>query len=308
MAKPKILITGSNGLLGQKLINQLSQQSHYDFVETSRGENRVKQITDFDYRPLDVTNEGQVLQVIAEEKPDFIIHTAAMTNVDQCEDEPEDCTNLNVNAVHYLVKAATQIQAFFLHLSTDFIFDGESGPYQEDDAPAPLSLYGKSKLEAENSVTASSIPWAIARTVLEYGITEDMSRSNIILWAKGKLETGQELQMVTDQWRTPTLAEDLAKGCLLIIKHKAQGIYHISGDEMLTPYDMVMQTATYFNLDKSLVHKADASKFTQRAKRPPKTGFILDKAKKDLGYSPHSFMDGIQIVSDQMKEAEKLKL
>jgi dTDP-4-dehydrorhamnose reductase len=299
-----ILITGSNGLLGQKLLKLLSGNTEYKVIATARGENRVSETTGFEFHSLDICNENAVLSLINEVKPDYIINTAAMTNVDQCEDDKEECWDLNVNAVSYLTKAAEQTGAFLLHLSTDFIFDGLDGPYLEDAKPNPLSYYGDSKLAAEKVLSESSIDWAIARTVLVYGITEKMSRSNIILWVKNSLEEGKNLTIVDDQWRSPTLAEDLAMGCFLIVKNHAKGIYNISGKDVLTPYEMAMQTVDFFGLDASLIEKTDGSKFKQKAKRPAKTGFIIDKAVNEIGYKPHSFMEGIKILSQQVAEQQ----
>ena len=297
----KILITGSNGLLGQKLLKLLTDLNEFEVIGTGRGENRVSTTTGFKYRTMDICNKDEVFAVISEEQPQYIINTAAMTNVDQCEDEKELCWDMNVNAVQNLHDACAKHDIFLLHLSTDFIFDGVDGPYDESATPNPISYYGESKLAAEKILLNSKIKWAMARTVLVFGITEKMSRSNIILWVKQSLEQGKNLQIVDDQWRTPTLAEDLAMGCYLIVKNKATGIYNISGDELLTPYEMAMQTVDYFKLDGSLIEKTDGSKFQQIAKRPPKTGFKLDKAKKELNYKPHTFMEGIKILDLQFK-------
>ncbi|MDN5205200.1 SDR family oxidoreductase [Fulvivirgaceae bacterium BMA10] len=299
----KVLITGSNGLLGQKLVELLAKDAAIELIATARGANRLPQ-TDYSYEycSLDVTHEQQVLEVIKKYTPDAIIHTAAMTNVDQCESEQEGCRKLNVEAVKYLINAASACGAFLLHLSTDFIFDGSHGPLDEEAEPNPISFYGQSKLDSEKLLIESDIDWAIARTVLVYGLVNDMSRSNIILWVKKSLEEKKEIKVVTDQWRTPTLAEDLAQGCYLIVKKKARGVFNISGEEMLTPYDMALKTAEYFDLDISSMSKANASNFTQPARRPPKTGFIIEKAKKVLGYKPHTFTEGIAILGEQLKE------
>lgn len=294
----KILITGSNGLLGQKLVTLLTAEG-VEVVATARGENRLPASAAYTYQRLDITNRQEVLQVIETYQPDVVIHTAAMTNVDQCEQEPAACHDLNVNAVKYLIEACRNCH--LIHLSTDFIFDGSHGPLTEEDEPNPISIYGESKLEAENLLKASDIKWSIARTVLVYGIAHDMSRSNIVLWVKNSLESGKHIQVVNDQWRTPTLAEDLAMGCYLIARHGATGIFNISGDELMTPYDMAMATVEHFNLDGSLITETDRSKFTQPAKRPPKTGFIVDKAKNELGYQPHSFKEGLVVLEQQMK-------
>lgn len=299
-----ILITGANGLLGQKLVLLLKEKGE-DFLATGRGSCRIP-LDGIRYQQMDITNADNVMEVVTKEKPAVIINTAAMTNVDQCEQEKEGCWSQNVTAVEHLVNACKVSGAFLLHLSTDFIFDGKNGPYTEEDEPSPVSYYGESKLAAENIIVSSSIEWAIARTVLVYGIAFDMSRSNIILWVKKSLEEGKTINVVNDQWRTPTLAEDLAMGCYLIAKKKARGIFNISGKNLMTPYEMALATAHFFGLNKSLINETDGSKFTQPAKRPPRTGFKLDKAKKELGYEPHSFTEGIGVLAEQLNHTGKM--
>tara|TARA_R110000744_G_scaffold126081_1_gene232341 strand:- start:50 stop:943 length:894 start_codon:yes stop_codon:yes gene_type:complete len=295
-----ILITGANGLLGQKLVVLLKEKGE-DFLATGRGASRIP-LEGIRYQSMDITNAAETLKVITAEKPEVVIHTAAMTNVDQCETDKEGCWLQNVTAVENIVKACEASGAFLLHLSTDFIFDGEDGPYDEEAKANPVSYYGDSKLAAEKAVMAGKIDWAMARTVLVYGIAFDMSRSNIILWVKKSLEEGKTINVVNDQWRTPTLAEDLAMGCYLIAKKKAKGIFNISGKDFMNPYQMAIATADYFGLDKSLINETDGSKFSQPAKRPPKTGFVLDKAKEVLGYNPHSFEEGIAVLAEQLKK------
>jgi len=297
----KILITGSNGLLGQKLVSLLIQQADIQLIATSRGKNRLPFTNGYEYQEMDITNAEQVAEVIEKVRPDAIIHTAAMTNVDQCETEKDLCWAMNVKALEYLVEACEKHDIFLCHLSTDFVFDGESGPYLEEDKPSPISFYGWSKYAAEEIVKRSKCTWGIVRTVLVYGITNDMSRSNIILWVKNSLENQKPIKVVTDQFRTPTLAEDLAMGCWLMVDKKAKGIFHISGKDFLTPYEMAIKTADFFQLDKLLISQVDSSNFTQPAKRPARTGFVLDKAVSMLGYNPVSFEEGIGILAEQMK-------
>lgn len=219
-----------------------------------------------------------------------------MTNVDECEQQHEACWTQNVTAVENLVAACAARNIHLTHVSTDFIFSGEHGLLTEEAAPGPVNFYGESKLAAERLVQASAGPWAIARTVLVYGTAHEYGRSNIVLWVRDSLRAGKTIQVVDDQWRTPTLAEDLAQGCWLLAKHSARGIYNISGRELLTPYQMAVQVADHFGLDKSLLVRVDASSFTQPARRPPRTGFIIEKAERDLGYRPHSFAEGIALV------------
>lgn len=304
--KKRILLTGANGLLGQKLVGLLTQQPNVDLVATARGDNRLPFAEGYTYRSLDITDRQQVLDVIGDVRPNVVIHTAAMTDVDKCEVQKDACWAQNVQAVEYIIEACRPIDAFLLHLSTDFIFDGTAGPYDETAEGNPISFYGWSKQAGESAVRHANradapLRWAIARTVLVYGIAHDMSRSNIILWVKKSLEDGKNIKVVTDQWRSPTLAEDLAMGCYLIADQEAEGIFNISGKEVLTPYEMAIQTADYFGLDKSLIAQADASTFTQVARRPPRTGFVLDKARTVLGYDPHTFAEGIAVLAKQLK-------
>ena len=300
--KKRILITGSNGLLGQKLVDLLRKQASVDLIATARGNNRLPVTEGYTYASLDITVQEEVSDIFDQFKPDVVIHTAAMTNVDTCETDRDGCDVLNVNSVAYLIEACEKNGTYLCHLSTDFIFDGADGPYTEEGIANPISYYGESKLKAEQLLFASKIRWSIARTVLVYGIVPDMSRSNIVLWVKKSLEDGKTIQVVMDQFRTPTLAEDLAMGCWLLAKDEVEGIFNISGSDFLTPYEMAVMTADYYGLDKSPLQKADSSTFTQTAKRPAKTGFILDKAKKVLGYSPKTFQEGIAIMAQQVAD------
>jgi dTDP-4-dehydrorhamnose reductase len=291
----RILVTGANGLLGQKLVELILTKEDY-LIATAKSK-LVLNLTKGEYYQLDVTNKDQVLEVISKAKPDVVINTAAMTNVDLCESEREKCWASNVTSVENLVAACALSNTHLIHLSTDFIFDGTHGPLDEQAIPNPISYYGESKLAAEKVVQSSTIPWTIARTVLVYGVTKDMSRSNIVLWVKKSLEEGKTINVVNDQWRTPTLAEDLAIGCYLAATKKATGIFNISGEEIMTPYDIAIATADFFLLDKSLIKETDSSKFTQAAKRPPRTGFIVKKAKMLLNFSPHTFSKGLFILT-----------
>lgn len=299
--KSKILITGANGLLGQKLVEQLVAAGNVEVIATGRGPCRLTG-SGYRYQVLDIENEQEVVDVLSDLRPEVIIHGAAMTHVDQCEQNQADCFRANVLATSYLVQAAEKIGSHFVFVSTDFIFSGADGhnPYTEDAAPDPVNYYGQTKLEGEELLKRSSLKWAIARTVLVYGLANDLSRSNIILWVKSSLEAGKQIQVVDDQVRTPTLAEDLAAGCILIAEQRATGVFNISGAELLTPYQMAMETADYFGLDKSLINRTDSTLFTQPAKRPMKTGFIIEKAVKQLGFQPKTFRTGIGIIAKQI--------
>lgn len=295
----KILVTGANGLLGQKLVSLLQEKENIHVVATARGKS-AQPITQGEFHSLDVTDNHQVDKLVSENKPDVIIHTAAMTQVDDCETKRDECILNNVTAVEHLVAACRAHSVHLVHVSTDFIFDGSTGPLDELAEPNPVNFYGESKLAAEKAIQSSGISWSILRTVLVYGVTNDMSRSNIVLWVKKSLEDKKSISVVNDQWRTPTLAEDLAQGCYLAAIKKARGVFNISGKDFMSPFDIAVRTAEFFKLDKALIQATDSTKFKQPARRPMKTGFIIDKAKKELGYEPHSFLEGLEIVSKQI--------
>lgn len=208
----RVLITGANGLLGQKLVKLLIGIPEVEVLATSRGQCRIDGFDEKNFTALDVEDRKQTLEVFNQLMPDVVIHTAAMTHVDACELNPDQCKKANVDAVTHVVAGCAAVGAHMVHLSTDFIFDGSQGPLSEEDVPAPINYYGQTKLEAEHIIIDSDISWSIARTVLVYGVVPGLKRSNIILWVKESLEEGKSIKVVDDQWRTPTLAEDLAMG------------------------------------------------------------------------------------------------
>lgn len=291
----KILVTGANGLLGQVLIKDLVDKK-YTVVATGKGPSRllVASLDNYSYNDIDITNGPEIQKFILAEQPALIVHAAAMTNVDQCELNKQDCYNVNVTATRFIIDAAKVIKARFIFVSTDFIFDGSNGPYSEGDEPSPVNYYGSTKLVAEKAVMESGLNWAIARTILVYGVAPGTGRTNIVSWVKQSLETSTPIRMVTDQYRTPTFVHDLSKGILLMIEKNASGIYHLSGEEQMTPYEMAIETARFFGLNEKLISTSLSPDIKQPAMRPPRTGFNITKAKKELGYAPTSFREGLQ--------------
>jgi len=294
----KILYTGSNGLLGQKISRATHTFPQHEFLATSRGANRIQNMGTAAYASMDITNSEDVLRVVEEFQPDIIIHGAAMTHVDKCELYPEQATLVNVGGTRNMAEAAQQVDAHLVHISTDFIFDGKDGPYKEEAEPNPVSHYGWTKLEAEKIIEQLS-SYSILRTVLVIGMAEDLSRSNIVPWAKGALEKGEAINVVDDQFRTPTLAEDLAQGTLLAADQKAHGVFNIAGPDYMSIYELVGQVAQYFSLSMDSVTRVDSTTLNQPAKRPPATGFDIGKARKELGYRPHTFTEALEIIAQQ---------
>ena len=294
----KVVITGSNGLLGQSLLNLLLQEKEmYQVFGFSRGENRSGR-NDFTYVSIDITEEASLKEVLVEIQPNFIINTAAMTQVDDCEGDKEGCDLLNITVVKWLSEVASTINAHLIHLSTDFIFDGIKGNYKETDIANPLSYYGHSKLKSEEILSNSTIDYTILRTILVYGKVYDMSRNNIVLWVKSMLEKGKEITIVDDQYRMPTYVEDLALACKISMDKKAVGVFNISSNELLSVYEIAEQIAEAFNLDKKLIKPISTSTLNQTAPRPAKTGFNLSKTNKVLEFYPKSFKEDLQRFKD----------
>ncbi|MEO6915530.1 MAG: SDR family oxidoreductase [Chitinophagaceae bacterium] len=288
----KILVTGANGLIGQHLVYSLSRS--HQVIATGKGSSRLDLARGTEYIEMDFTNDAQVQAVFSRERPELVIHSGAITQIDDCEQNQDACFLTNVQGTAQLLLAAEEFSRKFIFLSTDFVFDGEKGNYREDDQLNPVNWYGFTKIQAESTVETSEIPWAIVRTCLVYGNSISGTRSNILTWAKKNLDEGNPVKVVSDQVRTPTYVDDLVMGIGLIIEKDATGIFHISGEEFLTPYDMVMAMAEKGQLDQSLITKVNASTFSQPAKRPLKTGFSIERAKNLLGFTPGKFENNLR--------------
>ncbi|HEX4849728.1 MAG TPA: NAD(P)-dependent oxidoreductase, partial [Puia sp.] len=244
----KILITGANGLLGQHLTKLLLDNGDF-VIATGKGESRLPFVAHpgLIYKPLDISNIEDAASIFSSHHPDVVIHAAALTQVDYCQLNMDEAYEINVRGTSKMLEYAVSNCRHFIYISTDFVFDGNKGNYKEEDETGPVNYYGKTKLEAEILVKKSSLPWSIVRTCLVYGNTLQGTRSNIIRWVQEKLEKNERIRVVDDQERTPTYVGDLVKGIQLVLQKKAEGIFHISGKEFLTPYDMAVQTAKYLS-------------------------------------------------------------
>lgn len=292
-ADMKVLITGANGFLGYYLAEQLLRKD-YSVIATGKGPCRLPFFhhVHFQYEEMDFTDPFSIHDVFEKVKPEIVVHAGAMSKPDECEADQMRAYLVNVEGTVHLLINASDLKSFFVFVSTDFVFDGEKGMYKEDDTTAPVNYYGRTKLEAEEAVREYEHGWSIVRTVLVYGKNHS-GHSNILKIVKEKLEKREEYSVVDDQVRTPTYVEDLSRGIVSIIEKKATGIFHLSGKDILTPYQMAIKAAEYLKQDTSLIKKVTAANFTQLAKRPPRTGFLIDKAKRELGYEPLSFDEGL---------------
>ncbi len=290
----RVMITGANGFLGYSL-SALLLQKGITVIATGNGPCRLpfEDWRHFSYLTMDITNPVELHQQIKTEGADIIVHAAAMSKPDECELNREKAFAVNVKGTADLLEAAALQKAYFLFLSTDFIFDGVAGMYQEEDEPGPVNYYGQTKLEAELLTRQYPFDYSIARTVLVYGNNRS-GRKNILDMVKEKLEKGETFKVVDDQLRTPTFIEDLSIGIWKMIDQRAKGIFHLSGEEQMTPYEMAVRTAKFLGYDTNLLQRVNAATFIEPAKRPLKTGFVIIKAKKELGYQPVPFEKGLK--------------
>jgi len=289
----KVLVTGANGFTGQHLIKNLVNNG-FEVVATSRNKSQLPLYSNLSYYNIELTDVRNVENLFDLTRPDAVIHTAAMSKPDECAANPDLCTANNISATHHLLDAATNVGTnHFVYLSTDFIF-GEGGPHAEDDVPAPLNLYGASKLEAEALVNAASIKTTIVRPVFMYGPVWENLRPSFIQWVAGKLQNAEPIKVVTDQARTPTYIGDLCWGIRKIIKNQVPGTFHLAGKDIVSPYDMAVAVAKHLGLPVSLIEPVTASTFPEPVKRAGRSGLKIDKAVSALGYAPHSFAEALQ--------------
>jgi dTDP-4-dehydrorhamnose reductase len=301
MGLRKVVVTGSNGLLGQKLIKLLIRQDDLKLFALSRGQNRLIETRGYTYYNIDLTDHVKLKELLELIQPDFLVHTAAMTNVDACELNKGECDRMNVEVVRHLVDILKGMGTRLIHLSTDFVFSGLKGSfYTEDDPPDPVNYYGLSKLKSERIIEESGLDYAILRTVLVYGLVDGNDRSNVVLWVKNSLEQGKSINVVTDQLRMPTYAEDLAEACWLAIQSEATGIFNVSSSELLSIYELARLVADSFGLDKKLINPVETHELSLPAKRPMSTGLDLSKSESLLKLPLHSFAERLQDFKDQL--------
>ncbi len=292
----KVVVIGSNGLLGQTLVNKLYNHSDYQLYAMASGENRNEDLRELKFISIDLMDLKKLKIQLNLLEPQYVINALAMTNVDACELNQEDCKRINTDFVTELAAYCKELKAHLIHISTDFIFDGLEGFYSEEDVPNPVNYYGWSKLWSEQAVQDSGLVYSILRTIVVYGKLKQMKRNNIVLWIKETLEKGQTLNLVDDQFRMPTYVGSLADACILCMEKNAVGIFNISGRDLMSVYDMGLEIAAYYHLDKNLIKKVQTSSLTQPAKRPSKTGFILDKAIKKLRFQPLTLVEGLKLM------------
>jgi dTDP-4-dehydrorhamnose reductase len=234
---------------------------------------------------LDISGKTQVDEAFKTIKPDVVVHAATLTDVDKCELNKALAWKVNVEGTKNIVEAAKATGSFFIYISTDYVFGGETGRYKETDAPNPINYYGVTKLKAEEIVKTQK-KYFIARPSVMYGSTPAAGKINFALWIIENLRKGEHVKIVTDQWNTPTLNSNLAEMTLEVIERKLTGIYHLCGATRLSRFEFAEQIADVFGLDSGLIDKVLSSQFTLTAKRPIDSSLDTSKAQQTLQHKP----------------------
>ncbi|MCB9502245.1 MAG: dTDP-4-dehydrorhamnose reductase [Deferribacteres bacterium] len=299
--KPNVIVAGAHGLLGYNLVVQLKE--NFDVIALDIAIKDELCVEGVDYLPADITSQKEMTELVKKHHPRYIFNAAAYTNVDGAETERELCWKINVEGVASLAHAARVYGSRLVHVSTDYIFDGDHGPYRESNRPDPLGYYGKSKLAGENALMSSGANWAIGRTMVLYGYAPG-ARLNFITWMVEQLRQSKPIRIVDDQFGNPTLASDLASALIKLAVSSREEIYHLCGSEIIDRYHLALLVADVYGLDSSLITRIKTSDLGQAAKRPLNSGFIIEKAEKELGVEMLDARGGIEQLKLEIEKAQ----
>lgn len=296
LLKNRILVTGANGLLGQKIVHVFEN----DFEIHGSGRKKRPSLSNIDYTSCDITRRDEIRKLIKSLKPNFVINAAAYTDVDGCEHDKENCWKVNVNGPENLAYAAKSVGAVLIHISTDYVFDGSEGNYTEDSIPNPLGYYGRAKLAGENAIIISGAEYAIIRTMILFGTGVDL-RPNFATWLVEKLSHDEPVRIVDDQFGQPTLIDDLALAIRKIVELDKTGLFHICGSEYINRYDFALKLAEIFRLDPALITPIKTDELQQKAQRPLKSKFSLERLKAELGIEMKGVEAGLRTLKQQLE-------
>lgn len=291
----KILIVGANGFTGRRILDTLSGKADYQVTGCSLHADIHPHADNYRFVQTDIRNEAAVRRLFDELRPDTVINTSALSSPDNCEIHREETDETNIHAATRLAANCERLGSRLIHLSTDFVFGGDTDRlYTEEDTPAPVNYYGRSKWKSEQQVARLCGNYAVARIVVVYGQPLPGQHGNIVRLVADRLRNGQPIRIVNDQWRTPTFVDDVAQGIERLISHPANGIFHICGPECLTIADIAYRVADVLKLDASLIQPVSTTEMQEATPRPCFSGLSIDKARRLLGYRPHSLDEGIR--------------
>ncbi|RLE47948.1 MAG: dTDP-4-dehydrorhamnose reductase [Candidatus Methanomethylicota archaeon] len=291
----RILITGASGLLGTKLC-EIALSRNYEVYSAYNTHEPLYG------RPirLDVSNDDAVEKAFRKIRPEAVVHAAALTHVDKCELEKELAWKINVEGTGNIARLCRRHGAFLVYVSTDYVFDGETGMYKETDKPSPINYYGLTKLKGEEKVKAVADKFCIARASVIYGSVPAAGKVNFALWLLEKLGNKERVKIVTDQWNSPTLNTNLAQMILEVVERKITGTYHLAGATRISRYDFAKLIAKSFNLDERLIIPASSDQFKWAAKRPKDSSLNTQKAQHTLKNKPLEVEQAVVIMKDEL--------
>lgn len=290
----RVLIIGVNGFTGRRILNDLKEKEEYSITGCSLRED-IAPASGYSFLQTDIRDEQQVSKLFRIARPDVVINTSALSVPDYCEHHQEEAWETNVKAVELLAIHCKKSNSRLIHLSTDFVFDGNSHAlYTEENTPNPLNYYGTTKWEGEKQVSQLCNNYAIVRVVVVYGKALPGQHGNILQLVANRLRAGESIRVVSDQWRTPTFVGDVSAGVEKLISYPLNGIFHICGSECLSIAEIAFRVADYLRLDRSLIHPVTTEEMQEQTPRPRFSGLSIEKARKELGYLPHTLEEGMK--------------
>jgi dTDP-4-dehydrorhamnose reductase len=278
----RLLVTGSNGLVGSRVCAQAEGAGH-TVVGLGRGARRTGGA--HAYVSVDLTHEDEVLRAVAEAKPDAVLHTASMTEVDACEKDPQAAYAANVSAAAHVARGAREAGAHLVHVSTDYVFDGEAGPYDEAARPNPRGVYATTKLMGEGAARIFCPGAAVARTAVVYGWPA-AGRPNFGAWLVGELSQGKGVRLFEDQYVSPSLADSVAAQVLELATRRLGGVWNTCGADVVSRVEYGRRLCDVFGFDFSLVTPTRLSDMKLASPRPLRSGLAVDKARAELEARP----------------------
>jgi dTDP-4-dehydrorhamnose reductase len=278
----RITVTGANGLVGSRLCRLLVVEGH-TVTAIARGERRT--VGDFEYLSCDLSDHGGTARALAAARPEVIVHTASMTDVDGCERDPGAARAANVLAAEHVAREAHVAGAHLVHVSTDYVFDGQDGPYDEHARPNPVGVYARTKWEGEEAVRQHAGRWAIARTAVVYGYPPSQ-RPNFGSWLVGTLREGRPVRLFVDQYVSPSLALNVAEQLGEIAERRLEGVWNVAGAEVVNRMQFGEALTDVFELDRHLLVPTTLAEAGLASPRPPRCGLRVDKALAELRARP----------------------
>lgn len=289
-----ILIIGANGFTGRRILNDLSKHNTFHVVGCSLREDLFPG-KGYQFVQADIRDEKQVKKLFETVLPEVVVNTSALSVPDYCETHHEEAWATNTEAVERLARYCEIHQSQFIHLSTDFVFDGKGHQlYTEEDKPNPVNYYGVTKLAGEEKVQQLCSNYAIARVVVVYGKALPGQHGNILQLVANKLSHGESIRVVSNQWRTPTFVGDVSAGVKLLIEKPLNGIFHICGSECYSISEIAYRVADYLQLDSSLIQPVTTTEMGEATPRPQFSGLSNAKAKRELGFQPLTLEEGLK--------------